>query len=492
MRPVRVADGPAAWNDPLDPGAPHTGTDPGVSGHGAGVRQWALGAWYGNNYPACVHFYEDRLCFAGAPQSPERIDMSCSSAYETFSPSALLDDTVTPANACAFALNSNTVNAIRWMQSDQNGLLAGTAGGEWVVASSSITEALSPTSITAKQTTEFGAAAVAPVHTGMTTLFMQAGARKLREMKYSFMINGFQGTEISPLAEHLTAGGFKAMALQRTPQQVLWLVRNDGVLVSVSYDSDQNEVAWAPHPLGGTDTRVLSVAVIPAPDGSRDEVWLAVSRTVNGATAVNVERMSKLWEVGDAVLDETVAPGFYRYVPSETSYLDSSQRLVSETPVTTVSGLTWLIGETVGVLADGAAHPDCVVDATGTITLARPAKDIVVGLKYTSIGRTLTIEAGGGDGPAQGKIKRIHDVIFRAYESAGFQVRATNSTVVNDIWLRKTSDTMDEPVPLQTGDIPQVWEGSYDRLGQVEWQQSQPLPLNLSGLVVQLETQDGG
>jgi hypothetical protein len=232
--------------------------------------------------------------------------------------------------------------------------------------------------------------------------------------------------------------------------------------------------------------------VIPSPDGTRDEVWLAVSRTINGATAVNIERMSKMWEVGDAVLDTTVAPDFYRYVPALTSYLDSSQRLVSDTAFTTVSGLTWLVGETVGVLADGAAHPDCVVDATGAITLAREAKDVVLGLKYTSIGRTLTIEAGGGDGPAQGKIKRIHRVIFRVYESAGFQVRATNSPTVTDIWLRSTSDVMDEPIPLQTDDVPQAWEGSYDRLGQVEWQQSQPLPLNLSGLVVQLETQDGG
>lgn len=482
---------PPAWVDPLDPGAPHSGTDPGVPGNGSGVRQWALGIWWAGNYPACVHFYEDRLCFAGAPQSPDRIDMSNSTAYEVFSPNALLDGTVVASNACAFSLNSNTVNAVRWLQSDQNGLIAGTAGGEWIVSSASITEALSPTSIIAKQTTEFGAAQVPPVHTGMTTLFLQAGGRKLRELKYSFMINGFEGTEISPLAEHLTAGSFSAMALQRTPQQVLWLVRNDGTLVSVSYDSDQNEVAWASHPVGGGSAKVLSLAVIPSPDGDRDEVWLAVQHDVGGQV-VFIERMSKMWEVGDATLDTTVAPDFYRYVPSLTTYLDASQRLTSNTAFSSVSGLTWLEGVTVGVLADGAAHPDCVVDGTGTIQLARPANDVVVGINYTSIGRTLTIEAGGADGPAQGKIKRIHRVIFRVYESAGFQCRATNSTAVNDVVVRQTNDVMDEPVPLQTDDIPQQWEGTYDRLGQVEWQQSQPLPLNLAGLVVQLETQDGG
>lgn len=482
--------------DPLDPGTtPYSGADPGVVGNGSGVRQWGLGVWYGGNYPACVHFYEDRLCFAGAPQNPERIDMSCSSAYEVFSPSALLDDTVTPANAVGVALNSNTVNAIRWLQSDQNGLLAGTPGGEWVVSSASITEAISSTSITAKQTTEFGAAAVAPIHTGMTTLFLQAGARKLRELKYSFVINGFEGGEISPLAEHLTVGGFKEMVIQRTPQQILWLVRNDGVLVSVSYDANQNEVAFAPHPLGGTDTKVLSATVIPSPDATRDEVWLAVSRTINGSTAVYIERMSKLWEVGDQTLDTTSVSGtpFYRYVPDLTVYADAAQRYTSGTPVTQVTGATWLANSTVGVVADGAAHPDVTVSAAGVLTLQRPAKDIAFGFRYSSIAKTLPIEAGGADGPAQGKIQRIHRAIFRIYESSGWEVLSNpNTGDWTPVVLRETTDPMDQPVPLATGDYPQAVETSYERGTTLSWRMTQMLPLNMAGLVVQLETQDGG
>lgn len=487
-------DTPAYLNDPVDPGLPHSGTDPGLPGAtGAGVRQWMLGAWWTDNYPACVHFYEDRLCFAGAPQSPDRIDMSNTTAYELFSPSSLADNTVVDSNACAFALNSNTCNAIKWLQSDQNGLIAGTQGGEWIISSASISSSISPTSVIAKPTTEFGACQIPPLHTGITTLFVQADTRKVRELRYNFMMNGFMGNLITPLAEHASVGGFAYWDMQRTPQQILWLVRNDGSLVSVSYDADQNEVAWAVHELAGQDAKVLSLAVIPSPDGTRDEVWLAVSRTINGATAVYIERMSKLWEVGDQVSDTEDGVTFNRYVPSLTAYADSAQRLVSESEVTSVSGLTWLIGQTVGVLGDGSVQPDAVVDGTGTIQLASPAKDVVVGLRYPSYAQTLPIEAGGADGPAQGKTKRIHRVIFSVYESSGFQTVADPVLgPITDIPTRLTSDLMDEPTPLTTGDIVVSWEGTYDRLGQVQWQQQYMVPLNISALVVQLETQDGG
>lgn len=455
-----------------------------------------LGAFYAGNYPGCVHFHEDRLCFAGAPQLPQRVDMSNTSEYEIFSPSKLLDGTVSDSNAVSFAFNSNTVNAIRWMQTDQHGLICGTAGGVWVAAPSAATGGITPTSISAKQINEYGVIAVPPLHIGKNIISVQLGGRKLRTVTYNFAIDGFEGQDLTPLAEHITVGGFTSLAVQRTPYQILWLTRADGTLVSVSYDSDQDEVAFAAHPLGGVGDadgnppKVLSVECIPAPDGTRDEVWLAVQRYVNGATVVYVERMSKIWEAGDQVLDASGA--FYRYVPSLTSYADAGQRLVSDTEVSTVSGLTWLEGETVSILADGATHADKVVSG-GTIALDTPSKDIVVGLKYSSIGKTLPIEAGGADGPAQGKLKRIHKVIFDVYESSGFSTNPRGDAFpLQEIPFRLTNDYMDEPVALRTEAVTVSWEGTYETAGQVEFHGEGLQPLNLSGMSIQLETQDGG
>src|SRR6185436_2944845 len=207
-----------------------------------------------------------------------------------------------------------------------------------------------------------------------STLFVQRTGRKLREMTYEYVVNTFKAPDISLVSEHLTKSGIKQLTVALAPQQMLWLARNDGTLVGVTYDKDQNAAGWHQHTIGGTGVAVESIAAIPSPDTTRDELWLSVRRTIGGVTKRYVEVMSKYWEDGDAV--------------SGAVFLDSSAAY-SGAPTTTVTGLTWLIGETVGVLADGATHPDCVVDGSGRITLARSASVVQVGEKYTSRGKTL-------------------------------------------------------------------------------------------------------
>lgn len=476
------------FDDPNDPTAPGS-TDP--TGAISPARAWYLGAFYPGNYPSAVTFHEDRLIFAGCPNLPQRLDGSVSGQYNTFSPNAVADGTVTAASAYAFSLNANTVNVIRWMQSDQHGLLIGTAGGEWLLSPGTTGQAISALNVSAKQSTLYGSEPVAPLRIGNETIFTQAGGRRLRALKYDFYVDGFQGPDVSVLSEHLTVSGFKQYALQKSPQQIIWAVRNDGALVSISYDRDQDEQGWYLHQLGGdpATTKVLSVACIPAPDDSRDEVWLAVQRVINGSTVCYVERMTKLWEVGDAVEYTVSGVTQTKYVPQDTYYLDSAVRTVFGSPVTTITGLTWLEGQTVSVLADSATHPDVVVTG-GSITLQRQAQDVCIGLGYTSKSRTLQIEAGGADGPAQGKIKRIHRLIVRMYDTLGLTLRA--GTQEQDVSFRYTNGLMDAPPSLFSGDQPLAWEGSYDRDGYVYWEQNQPLPSNISMIAAQLETQDGG
>lgn len=480
----------AAFVDPNDPLAP-PGTAP--SGAMAYSRNFRLSSYYTGNYPAVVTFHQDRLVFAGAPNTPQRFDASVVSQYTTFSPSALIDGTVSDADSYGFALNANTVDAIRWLVSDSHGILVGTSGGEWLVTASSAGSAISPTSVQAKQNTAYGAAASRQaLRVGLETLFLQGGARKLRALKYDFYSDGFVGPDLTVLSEHLTTGGFKQVVLQRTPQQLLWLVRADGALISVSYDRDQDEQGWVVHEIAGNGAKVLSLAVIPAPDNSRDELWMAVSRTVNGATAVNVEKMSKLWEVGDAVSYTAAGVTQTKFVPGATSYLDSSAHQVYGSPTTIVTGLTWLEGETVSVVADSAPHSDCIVTG-GAINLGAPATSVDVGLGYTSRAQTMPIEAGGADGPAQGKIKRIHRIIMRLFDTIGLQTTAGNAGApVNDVSFRSTADLMDQPPTLFNGNIEMVWDGSYDRDGYIIVQQSQPMPCNINTVIAQLETQDGG
>lgn len=268
---------------------------------------WHLGVWSDTTgYPAAVTFHEDRLAFAGAAETPQRIDLSESSDYESFAPSEL-DQSVIDSNGLSFSFNANDVNVVRWILSDAKGLIAGTVGGEWLVSPSSRGEALTPTNITAKRSSKHGSADIQALQSGNATIFIQRAGRKVREMNYFFERDKFISTDITLLAEHVTLGGLVQLTEISQPQPIIWGVRSDGVLIGCTYerDIDAFKVGWHRHIIGGTsdaagtDAKVESIAAIPSQSGDRDELWMIVQRYVDGGVVRHIEYLTKIFD--DAV-----------------------------------------------------------------------------------------------------------------------------------------------------------------------------------------------
>lgn len=265
---------------------------------------YRLGVWSATTgYPSCVTFHEDRLGFAGSTNYPQRLDLSCTADYYNFRPSDTAG-TVIASDALSFTFNSNDVNVTRWIQSDEKGLLAGTAGGEWLVRPSNQGEALTPTNITAKRSTKYGSANVQAIQVGKAILFLQKAGRKVRELSYSFDVDGFRATDLTLLAEHVTQTGVVEMTAVDEPQPILWGVRTDGYLAALTYERDVDtfKVGWHRHLIGGSSDAagshaiVESAAVIPSSDGTRDELWLLVKRYINGAAQRYVEYMKPMFD----------------------------------------------------------------------------------------------------------------------------------------------------------------------------------------------------
>ena len=452
---------------------------------GTATTFWRLGAHCATiGYPNAGVFNQDRLLMGGLPSYPNRIDGSQTGSYLNFAPTNI-DGTVSDNCALSFNLNANQVNAIRWMISDEWGLLVGTAGAEWVVSPSTQQTAMTPSNISAKQSTTHGVSSVPAIRIGKSTLFIQRAGRKLREMAYQYLYNTFQAPDISLLGEHLTKSGITQMVFALAPAQIVWMTRTDGTLIGVSYDKDQDVNGWHQHQLGGYSDAaqtlppvVESIAVIPSSDGTRDELWMTVQRYINGSVVRTVEYTTKFWENGDAL--------------SNAVFLDCSA-VYSGAATTTVSGLTWLIGQTVSVLTDGSVHPPCVVSNTGTITLSYSAKVVQVGLGYTSQATTMQIEAGGQEGSVQGKYKRIRNVIMRFFQSVGATLAPAVFNVPNiPEPFRDDSMNMDQAVPLFSGDKRWSYEGTWDTQGQLNWTQPDPLPMNVLLISALMESQEGG
>jgi hypothetical protein len=439
---------------------------------------WRLGLWSDTTgYPACVTFSDDRLFFAGTTNYPQRIDGSKSGDYENFAPTDV-SGVVSDDNAVAFTLNANKVNVVRWLADDEKGLLVGTVGGEWLVRPSAQSEALTPTNINAKSSTKYGSADLQPVQAGKSVLFVQRSGRKIRELAYLYEVDGFRAPDMTVLSEHITRTGVGTqLAFQQEPQSILWMVRGDGALVGLTYEREQNVIGWHRHTIGGpaTGAVVESVATIPSADGTRDELWLVVKRTINGGTKRYVEYLTKIFEDDDA---------------QEDAFFVDCGLTYSGAATTSITGLSHLEGETVTVLADGATHPDCTVSG-GAITLTRSASKVHVGYGYNMDGATLRLEAGAADGTAQGKTKRIHSVTFRVNQTLGMKYGPSFDSLT-PIYFRTSNDPMGSAPPLFTGDKAVEFEGDYDNDAYICWRQDKPLPSTILAVMPQLVTQDRG
>ena len=448
----------------------------------AAKTNWRLGVWSTTTgFPACSTFFEDRLFFAGAELYPQRLDGSKTSNYLSFAPSLLADGTVAADNAIAYTLNADDVNAVRWMSPNEKGLLVGTSRGEWQVKASALNEALAPTNISAKPSTRYGSANIAAVSASKATLFVQRASRKVREFAYVFEADGFKAPDMTLLAEHVTRSGVTQLAYQEQPQAILWAPRTDGALVGFTYERDQDVTAWHRHELGGTSNAagtaipvVESIAVVPAPDETRDEAYMVVKRYINGGTKRYVEYMSKLWEQEDEQEDAF--------------YVDCGVTIVNGSPTTAVAGLWAWEGQTLGAYVDGSKHIGVTV-ANGKVTLERTGTVVTLGYFYNSDGQTMPLDGGSQDGSSQGKVKRIHKIGFWLIDTLGLQF-GPDTDSLTELLVRQWGDDYGEATALFTGVARERFEGGYDKLGQVYWRADGPFPATVLALMPQFETAD--
>ena len=399
-----------------------------------------------NGFAEAGAFHDGRLYLSAG----HRFAGSKTGDYENFGLGAVDDDAV------LFALDSETLEVIRWMQGRKS-LLVGTVSSEWE-ALGSTTAPITASNIQVQKQTRQGTARVPPIHIGPATLFAGRGGRQLRELAFVFEVDGFQAPDLLLLAEHLTRRATPAgtdptivdLAYQQRPDSRIWAVRSDGVLLCCTYLRDQNIIAWSRVTTNGG---VESVTVIPHPNGDRDQVWVSVRRTISGATKRYIE-----------YLDDTG-------LSYPTLNVDAAYVCDSATLLTTLTGLGHLEGATVQIVADAAVRPaQTVLD--GNLTISPCAKRVEVGLAYTSDLVTLRPEVplgGQSSMPAKLSWRRL---VIKLLDTLGMTLGTASGEEI--VPFRTALDCMGFAPALFTGDkeIPHLgWDEA-----QVIVRQTQPLP----------------
>jgi hypothetical protein len=251
------------------------------------------------NYPSTVGYYQQRMVFASSIAQPQTIWMSRTSDFHNFGYS----DPSRDDDGIEITLASREVNKIRHLVSLRE-LLALTSGAEWSITASS-DSGLTPESISAVPQSYVGTNSVRPSVYGNTALYVQARGGKLATLAYNYVADGFVVQDVSVLSSHLMRGfTLTDMAFTLAPNGVVWIVRNDGVMLGFTFLADQQVYAWHRHDTDGSFESVASV-----PEGDEDVLYCIVRRTVGGVTKRYIERMASRqltkYQSGDYAYDRS-------------------------------------------------------------------------------------------------------------------------------------------------------------------------------------------
>jgi len=421
---------------------------------GASTDSWAFGSFSVEfGFPQTAGFHEQRFFLASTPTEKQNVFGSVILEFENFTLGEALD-----TDALNFEIATEQVNEIRWLNSGR-GLGIGTSGGAFIMSSGADFLPLTPTNVSVRRETNFGSALILPKRIGNFLYFVQRSGRRLREFGYNFDIDSHLALDMTLLSEQVTESGLVVMDYQQSPNSILWCVRDDGEIATMTRQQDQEVIAWSRQIAGATsggDSIYESVASIPM--GEEDEVWVSVKRIINSVTRRYIEFYSPL-DFG---------------VLNDAFFVDSGLSFAGA-PTSILTGLDHLEGELVQVLNEGAVEPDKTV-SNGQITLDNETTRAHVGLKYISRINTLKLEGGSALGTAQGKIARIHEVMIRFFKTVGAIFGREGQT--DQIFFRNTSDPMDTAVPLFTGDKRVQFPAGYSREPRVFIEQSQPFSLD--------------
>lgn len=402
-------------------------------------------------WPEVGVFFRDRLGLIKGIQ----MAFSVTSDYENFAPK--IGGVQTADSGIVITLP--TANPPRWAI-DAGDLIIGTGGEEIVVTEITTTAAFGPSNVRARRSTKYGSRNVDATLAGYGILFVTRSGQSVRDLKYVFQISGYDAENITIWGEHIAKGANGQNSIiqtcyQQEPYGILWACTSDGRLIGLTYNREQAVAGWANYPVGGNGI-VESVCCIPSPDGTRDDVWMQVKRTINGVTRRYIEYIVP--EFLD--VDANIANAFY--VDAGLTYSGSATSVIT--------GLYHLKNSLVDVLANGGAHPQVTVDSNGTATLQFAVTKAQIGLPCPARVRTMRMEGGSPLGTAQGKVKRITHVVIRLLRALGGWYGPDNNLAtdgsyahMDQIQYRQADGLMDTPPATLTGDTARLqWPGGSD------------------------------
>ncbi|ENX58308.1 MULTISPECIES: hypothetical protein [Acinetobacter] len=401
--------------------------------------------------PTAVAYHGQRKVYGGGYKSPQWLRMSRTATDDNFGYHIPLQDT----DSIQIRFAARDGNGVKHLV-PMGDLLILTSGALWKLSSDG---AMTAASVNASKSSSTGANDVTPVEIDGATIFASDQTGHIHEISMSQGINSsYQTIDLSLMCPHLFDGHkIVDCALVRNPLDVLYFVRDDGVLLSLTYSAQQQVWAWAERHTNG---KVISVAAIP--EESQTVLYCVIER----GEIRTIERvlMRQPVEMQDQC------------------YLDSSIQYKGP-PTKTITGLDWLEGREVSVFADGGVKPPKTVTG-GSITLDRELSNVWIGLNYEGEIQTLPLVSQETH-PAKPKLPtQVH---LRVKGTQDILAGTDPENLLMTEYKPRSLEPYGQPLKLITGWAQIPVASAYNKDVQITVKHDKPLPMKLLAIEVEFK-----
>jgi hypothetical protein len=435
----------------------------------------------GTNPPGVPGFHQQRLILAAPNNSPGELNFSQPGAPYNFD----ISNPIQADDAISVTLASGQLETIKSLLSTAPGLIVFTDKALWLVNGGGLGTAISPSSIVANRQSNNGANDMPPILNNYDVLYVDGKGPVVRNATYNYYAQVFTGSDTSVIASHLFFGyELTEWAWAQAPFKIVWLVRNDGTMLSLTFAKEQEFIAWAHHNTLGYFKSVATV-VETVPSGVVDAVYVVVQREINGQSLQYIERfVERSFSVTGS--DAWCVDAGIQYSGTATLAFEGASHLAA----CTVTGLATDNLGNVSVISpftmpiNGEFNLPAPAGATGYTT-------VTVGLGFNALLQTLSIDTG--EPTIQAKMKKIPASTIRVVDTLGLEIGTSfdNLVPMHDLILGSVGSMTNEVVTgLVTGDARTFLDPLWQTAGQFCIQQSLPYPATITGVVPQLAVGD--
>ena len=373
-----------------------------------GTYKWELGIIGQGRYPKCLEFFKDRLVLGVEDDGLTKICFSAAGDYENFADMTFGE--VLADNAIVLPIFSD-LNSINWLCPNGGSLFVGTEGGIVSIGPITASEVLGPNNISYDEVANVGTCRIKPIKISGDILFVGRTGKDIYGLSYNFESDSFEPEEVSLMAEELIESGIKNWCLQYSPDRIIWMCDNKGLLIGLTYNKKQQVRAFHYHETQG---QFDNVACIPSPDGDKDEVYFCVNRTDNVSFA-SVEYLKDGLKVENKNFDDALANAWF---------LDCGFKHTFDEPTTRITNGLELpvcyLNKEIAIIADGK-YIGTKFFGDEAIVLDNPVTTVLFGLPYETIIEPMPINIDLPGKSGQARTQRISSIVVRLYRSCNFK-----------------------------------------------------------------------